>query len=415
MRSIRFSFAGTIFAVAVIAVTLSVAGSALGQETVIRLFNNNDGYDPIAGMIIDASGNLYGSTFYGGTYGAGNIFKLAPKGGTWVETELYSFNDVGVDGFWPNARLAVDSEGNLYGTTFFGGAFGAGIVFELTPNPDGGWTYKTLHSFGQSGDGTYPHGGLTVGAKGELYGTAAGGGSGTDGIVYELIPNGHGRFAEKILHSFSGGADGANPYSSLVLVSDSLYGTTYSGGGSAACVDGCGTVFAVTPAGDGSWVESVVHSFNNVDGANPDGGLIRDSAGNLYGAASQGNSGNLGAIFELTPADGGWQELTLHTFNQAGDGVYPIAPLTFDASSNLFGASEEGGTNNTGAVYELTPTAGGDWGEKVVYSFANGVNTPNHPGPGIVFDKAGNLYGGTLSGGDPTCLGGCGAIFEVTP
>jgi uncharacterized repeat protein (TIGR03803 family) len=171
----------------------------------------------------------------------------------------------------------------------------------------------------------------------------------------------------------------------------------------------------VTPAGDGSWVESVVHSFNNVDGANPDGGLVRDSSGNLYGAASQGNSGNLGAIFELTPAaGGGWQEFTLHTFDQAGDGRYPLGPLTFDASGNLYGATEEGGANKAGAVYELTPT-GGSWSEQVVYSFINGVNTPNHPGPGIVFDTAGNLYGTTLSGGDPTCLGGCGAIFEVTP
>ena len=152
----------------------------------------------------------------------------------------------------------------------------------------------------------------------------------------------------------------------------------------------------------------MVHSFNNEDGANPDGGLIRDSSGNLYGAASQGNAGNLGAIFELTPAaDGGWQEVTLHTFNQSGDGVYPLGPLTFDASGNLYGASEEGGTNNTGAVYELTPTASCDWSEKVVYSFAIGDNVTNHPGPGIVFDKAGNLYGTTLSGGDPGgALGG---------
>ena len=414
MRSIRLSFAGTIFAV--IAVTLSVAGSAFAQETVIRWFNNNDGYDPIAGMVIDASGNLYGSTFYGGVYGAGNIFKLAPKDGTWVETELYSFNNVGTDPFWPNATLTVDPQGNFYGTTYLGGAFGTGIVFELMPNADGSWTFKTLHSFGQTGDGRFPHGGLLVGSKGELYGTAAGGGSDKDGIVYELIPNGHGGFAEKILYSFSGGADGANPYSGLVSVSGSLYGTTYSGGGSSACTDGCGTVFAVTPAGDGSWVESVVHSFNNVDGANLDGSLIRDSSGNLYGAASNGNSGNFGAIFELTPAaGGGWQELTLHTFDQAGDGVYPIAPLTFDASGNLYGATEEGGAHKAGSVYELTPTVGGDWSEQVVYSFINGVNTPNHPGPGIVFDKAGNLYGEALAGGDPTCLGGCGAIFEVTP
>jgi uncharacterized repeat protein (TIGR03803 family) len=413
MRSIRLSFAGTILAV--IAVTLSVAGSTFGQETVIHRFNSNNGFDPIGGMIIDASGNLYGTTFYGGINGGGTIFKLTPKGGGWAETQLYSFNENGTGGFFPDARLTVDSQGNLYGTTFFGGSFGFGIVFELTPNADGSRTYKTLHSFGQSGDGTYPHGGLMVGAEGDLYGTTAAGGSDKDGIVYELIPNGHGGFAEKILHSFSG-ADGANPYSSLVEVSGSLYGTTYAGGSSSACTNGCGTVFALTPAGDGGWVESVVHSFNDEDGANPDGGLIRDSSGNLYGAASQGNSGNLGAIFELTPAaGGGWQELTLHTFDQAGDGVYPLMPLTFDASGNLYGASEEGGTNNAGSVYELTPTVGGGWSEKVVYSFANGVNVTNHPGPGIVFDKAGNLYGGTLAGGDPICFGGCGAIFEVTP
>ncbi|MGO8796326.1 MAG: choice-of-anchor tandem repeat GloVer-containing protein [Candidatus Sulfotelmatobacter sp.] len=415
MRSIRLALTGVTIS-AVFAVTLSLAGSACGQEKVIHTFNNANGFDPIAGMIIDDSGNLYGSTFYGGKFGAGAAFKLTPKDSGWAETVLYSFNQIGTGGFWPNAKMIFDSHGNLYGTTFLGGEFGAGEVFELIPTPTGSWGLNTLHSFGSGGDGTFPHGGLLLDEEGNLYGTTAGGGANSDGMVYELTPNGDGSYGETVLHSFSG-ADGANPYSGLVMVGGKLYGTTYSGGSSSACTDGCGTVFAVSPSGSGGWSETVAHSFNNDDGANPDGGLIVDASGNLYGAASQGALGNFGVIFELTPANGGWEEVTLHNFNfQGGDGVYPIAPLTFDASGNLYGATEEGGTYDSGAVYELTPTAGGGWSERVVYSFTVGLGVTNHPAPGIVFDDDGNLYGTTLSGGYfGGCLGGCGGVFEITP
>ncbi len=323
---------------AVLAVTFFVMGTwAFAQETTLLSFDNRDGNEPIAGLIIDASGNLYGTTFYGGADGVGTVFKLAPTGSGWTETVLYSFKDTGIDGQWANTRLAFDVSGNLYGTTFFGGAFGYGTVFELSPNPNGSWTEKLLHSFdNHGGDGTYPHSDVTVDAAGNVYGMTASGGANGDGVVFELTPTTGGAFTETLLHNFSG-PDGANPYGPVTFDgSGNLYGTTASGGSSSACTDGCGTVFELSPATGGGWTEKVLRSFDNTDGANPYGGVIFAS-GNLYGTTSQGAHGNFGAVFELTPAaGGGWREKILHNFNpHVGDGFNPSATLLFDSARNL--------------------------------------------------------------------------------
>jgi uncharacterized repeat protein (TIGR03803 family) len=400
---------------AILVVSLFMMGiGASAQEAVVHNFDDFDGQQPIAGLIIDHSGNLYGTTFYGGANGDGAVFELTPQsGGGWVETVLFSFNDLGNDGFWPNSRLVFDASGNLYGTTFFGGTFGVGTVYELSPTTGGNWTGKTIHSFdNRGGDGTWPHASLIVDASGNLYGTTAGGGAAGDGIVYELIPAGDGTFTEKVLHSFNG-TNGASPYSSLVLdASGNLYGMTAYGGTSTACTAGCGTVFELSPATGGHWGEKVLRSFNNTDGANPYGNLIFGTNGNLYGVTSQGGAGNDGLVFELAPTTGGsWGEKILHTFNSPGDGINPWAPLIFDGAGNLYGTTGSGGEGGQGTVFGLSPTTSGPWKERVLYNFNTRDGNGYGPVPGVVFDGAGNLYGATESGG----AYGNGIIFEITP
>jgi uncharacterized repeat protein (TIGR03803 family) len=416
MRSKRL-LVGGMSIVAVLVVTLFVTGSASAQEPVLHSFNYNDGDEPIAGVILDASGNLYGTTFYGGAFGNGTVFRLTPDAGGWRDTVLYSFNGDGGGGFWANTRLIFDGAGNLYGTTFFGGAFGTGTVFELSPAEDGTWSERTLHSFAShGGDGAYPHAGLTLDSSGNLYGTTSSGGAGY-GTVFELTPASGGTWTETVLLSFSAGG-GANPYSSLVLdASGNLYGTTASGGKSSACRDGCGTVFELSA--HEHWAEKVIHTFDNTDGANPYGGLIFDGSGNLYGTTSQGAEGNFGTVFELSPAPGGWRLKTLHNFNSNGtDGYNSSATLIFDTAGNLYGTTLSGGAHGQGTVFELSPPAGGNWTEKILSSFGSAGRNGYDPTPGLVLDSDGNLYGTTVSGGggtNPNCINGCGTVYQITP
>ncbi len=259
-------------------------------------------------MIIDAAGNLYGTTEYGGDYscggpGCGTVFELMPtEGGGWTEKKLHNFGN-GTDGVFPLADLNLDVAGNLYGTTYGGGglcSYGCGTVFELTPNGNGNWTEKVLHSFNDNGtDGDLPYAGLIFDAAGNLYGTTVAGGSSYAGTVFELTPHGNGNWTEKVLHSFSNvGTDGASPFAGLIFdAAGNLYGTTTYGGNHP------GTVFELTPTGGGDWTEKVLHSFSNVgtDGAYPYGGLIFDAAGNLYGTTYLGGTYNYGTVFEVTP------------------------------------------------------------------------------------------------------------------
>jgi len=409
MRSKTLSIGLTLM-LAMFTATLFVNGSASAQETVLHAFNNSDGDEPIAGVIFDASGNIYGTTFYGGANGVGEVFELTPQGSGWTETVLHSFNNTGVDGFYANSSLVFDGSGNLYGTTYWGGDFNVGTVFELSPAAGGGWTEKVVHSFdNHGGDGTYPHGGLIVDGSGNIYGTAAAGGASEHGIVYELTPTG-GDWTETILYSFTG-TDGAQPEASLTFDgSGNLFGTTEFGGSSSACTGGCGTVFELSPTTGGGWTETVLLSFNTADGANPGAAVVFDKAGNLYGTAG-GASGN-GPVFELAHiAGGGWREKIVHRFSPE-DGNNP-STLLLDAAGNLYGPTATGGAHNRGTIFELRYTTGGQWGEKILYSF--GPKGGYNPAPGLVLDGAGNLYGAALSGANSSCLGGCGTVFKITP
>jgi uncharacterized repeat protein (TIGR03803 family) len=239
------------------------------------------------------------------------------------------------------------------------------------------------------------------------------GGTYGDGMVFELSPGEGGAWTETVLHSFGNGSDGQAPESGVIMdAAGNLYGTTVQGGTNCS-QSGCGTVYELSPSEDGSWIETVLHSFDGNDGLQPWASLILDAAGNLYGTTSQGGAYcapfGCGTVFELSPSEGGgWTETVLHSFNNDGhDGEDPVAPLILDPAGNLYGTTTYGGTGLYGTVFELSHRAGG-WIETVLCNFGddNGVIFG-----GVVMDRAGDLYGNTEGGG----LYGYGTAFELTP
>ncbi len=348
-----------IVVLAVIAVTVFAAATQANAqvENLLFSFDNNGatGNFPAGGLILDASGNLYGTTSQGGNPcegdGCGTIFELTPKSrGVWSHKVLYYFS--GPDGGHPVASLIFDKSGNLYGTTYAGGTSGCGVVFELSPKA-GSWTQKVLYSFANTTtDGCGPQASVTFDAAGNLYGTTAHGGTGTCdvfpytcGTVFELMPQPGGVWTEKLLHSFSGvKKDGYDP-TNVTLVIDgggNLYGTTLEGGG-----HNFGTVFELTPKANGHWTEKVLHSFHlGKDGAYPEQGLTIDAAGNLYGTTYAGGKYGYGIVFEMSSKAGkDWTEKIIHAFNPDGtDGYQPQAcNLILDSAGNLYGATTWGG------------------------------------------------------------------------
>jgi uncharacterized repeat protein (TIGR03803 family) len=320
-----------------------------GHETVLYNFcplaGCADGANPQeAPLTRDSSGNLYGTTLNGGASGKGVVFKLDT---TNHETVLYSFTG-GTDGGSPRASVILDSSGNLYGTTRAGGASGKGVVFKLdTTNHE-----TVLYSFTGGTDGSTPSFVIRDSA-GNLYGTTVFGGlSGCGasgcGVVFKLDTTGH----ETVLYSFTGGADGGIPYSYEGLVRDSagnLYGTAEVGGASGCGSLGCGVVFKVDKTGH----ETVLYSFTGgADGANPVGGVIRDSTGDFYGTTLLGGTSGKGVVYKLDTTD---HETVLHTFTGAGDGGTAYAGVIRDSAGDLYGTTNGGGATNSGVVFELKP------------------------------------------------------------
>ena len=315
---------------AVSLLTTSCWAATNWQARVLHDFDGSDGFSPQSGLIFDAAGNLYGTASLGGTYGCGTVFELSSMpGGGWTEKVLYSFNCIsGSDGFSPLAGLVFDAAGNLYGTTIGGGTYDYGTVFELSPMPGGGWTETVLYSFGNGTDGAYPaYGALIFDAAGNLDGTTSSGGThncqgnGGCGTVFQLSPTTGGGWSETVLYNFGNGTDGYSPEAGLVLdAAGNLFGTTAYGGANGCAVaqySGCGTVFELAPVAGGGWTETVVHNFGSgTDGVTPIAGLTFDPAGNLYGTTEVGGPSNVGTVFQLSPtAGGGWSETVIHSFN----------------------------------------------------------------------------------------------------
>ena len=405
-------------ALAIFTATLLVTNClATINETVLHSFNPSGAEAfPYAGLIADSAGNLYGTSYNGGTYNAGTVFELMPaQGGGWTQKVLHSFNLNGSDGAFPYAGLVFDNAGNLYTTTQNGGIYYGGTVVELSPSQGGGWTEKVLHNFNPSTtDGVEPLAGLIIDHAGNLYGTTYVGGTHYSGTVFELSPNGSTGWTEKVLHRFnsnnSNGVDGAHPYAGLILDgTGNLYGTTISGG-----IHSDGVVFELSPNGSGGWRETVLHSFNNdgSDGAEPFAGLILDSAGSLYGTTSLGGTHNSGVVFELSSnGSGGWTETVLHSFDLgSGDGYAPYGGVIFDGAGNLYGTTLEGGTQDRGNVFELSPDGGGGWTETVLHSFRLNGFDGILPQAGLFSDAAGNLFGTTANGGSYNV----GTMFEMS-
>jgi uncharacterized repeat protein (TIGR03803 family) len=274
------------------------------RHSVIHTFQGgtSDGYGPGGPLSFDSQGNLYGMTPGGGEFGLGLIFQLSPTpSGPWTETVIHHFTG-GVDGGGASkARLLIEANGDIYGVATVGGTFEVGTAFRMSPDGGGGWIFTTLYEFhGEyhgGNDGVYPYGGLVRDAQGSLYGTTYYGGIHGFGVVYCLSDLG-GVWDSTVLHAFQGGADGSHPISALVFGQDgALYGTTSTGG---ATGDN-GTIFKLTPMASGGWRESVIHAFDGSEGELPYAGLLSDGAGNFYGAAVHGGKNGDGTIFRFTP------------------------------------------------------------------------------------------------------------------
>lgn len=375
---------------------------AAGKETILYSFAGGaTGSAPLAGLVMDGSGNLYGTTQQGGQHGHGVVFKLSTGN---VETVLHSFGASGDDGRDPQAPLTRDGAGNLYGVTFRGGANDDGAIFKVAANG----AETVLYSFGSGrGDGQNPGAGLLMDGAGDFYGTTETGGAYGAGTVFELSAAG----AETVLHSFLAlgmGPDGENPQAALIRDgAGNLYGTTANGGAGVA-----GTVFKVSANG----TATVLYSFGptTTDGHTPHAGVVMDGAGNIYGTTASGgaNGGGRGdgVVFSLSA---GGKETVLHSFGaSANDGVSPYASLLIDSAGNLFGTTKAGGAYGSGGpraggtVFKLSPAGT----ETILYSFgAGGASDGSSPQARLIMDGAGNLYGTTAGGG----AHGDGTVFRI--
>lgn len=360
----------------------------------------SSGTNPFAGVVLDASGNVYGMTDYGGSglwcpTGCGVVFKVASGG---QESILHNFSGNNRDGASPTYNtLTSDGVGDVYGTTYEGGSFGAGTIFAVTAAGQ----ERVLYSFTGATDGGFPYGGLIHDSAGNFYGTTSGRGSGTScpygcGTVFKLDSTGK----ETVLYNFLGGTtDGAYPLAGVIRDSaGNLYGTTQGGGTS-----NLGTVFKIDTSGN----ETVLHSFTGPDGSLPYGGLIRDGVGNLYGTTySGGFVGSQGTVFKLA-ANGTFTLLHSFTFNGV-DGAFPTGSLVADSSGNLYGTTLLGGSVGAGTVFELDSNGN----ETILHSFTYSTDG-GYPYGSLARDSAGNLYGTTNQGGDPVCL--CGTVYKIVP
>jgi uncharacterized repeat protein (TIGR03803 family) len=384
---------------------LALCAQAASKYTTLRTFNPNSGGGiPYGGLVADQAGNLYGANSSGGTGNWGTIFELTPNGQQgWTYSVLYDCGTT-TDCAVPMGSLAMDEAGNLYGVTYFGN------VFEIT-HSGSGWTATVIHAFSGGLDGNAPSP-LILDAEGNLYGTNATGGHDNLGYVFELSISG-GRWSVIHLHDFTGrdGSETTNTAGGQIaaLIQDAsgiLYGTTSLGGTSTKCKGGCGVLFELKND-SGIWTETVLHSFIGSDGSSPDAALLMDSAGNFYGTATGGGTNGLGVVFELSQSSGKWRTSVLHSFTGLNsDGAYPNSALVKDSAGNLYGATFAGGEGlqscqvltdvGCGAVFELSPM-GTKWNTSILHAFTGGVDGA-FPG-GVILDSEGNLYGGAESGG----------------
>ena len=318
---------------------------------------------------------------------------------------IYSFAG-GADGEYTDTELVRDSAGNLYGSSVQGGLNGGGTVFQV--NPAG--VHTVLYNFTGGADGGEPYKGVTLDALGNLYGTAVTGGGGSCeggcGVVFQLT-NSAGVWTQTVIHTFTG-SDGSGPGSPVAIDRHgNVYGTTPTGGSF-----GMGVLYRISPNGTGGWNYHVIHTFTG--GADGGGGsasrLLLDNIGNIYGVCTVGGANGFGNVYEVSLIQGKWQFKVLYAFKDQPDGALPYGGLVFDKAGNLYGTTYYAGANDLGTVYRLTHV-NGTWAESVLYSFKGGTDGDS-PISSLVADASGNFYGTTSDGGAASC--GCGVIFKMT-
>jgi uncharacterized repeat protein (TIGR03803 family) len=391
-----------LLALALAGLLLVCTGGQAQTFTVLHKFHDGrDGAFPYDALLLDASGNLYGTTAGGGSFAYGTVFEITSSG---KEIVLHSF--WGGDGLQPWGDVVRDQAGNLYGTALDGGTLeqgqcdhGCGTVFKL----DTTGKLTVLHAFTGWADGGEPRAGLLRDNAGNLFGTTTKGGTGS-GVVFKIAPNGK----ETILHTFSGGQGGWYPEGDLVRdKAGSFYGSVLGG------ASDYGAVFVLSPSGK----YTILYSFpGGSSGAYPVGRLALDSQSNLYGATQNGGgSCYCGVVFKL---DRSGHETVLHTFTGNPDGAYPELGIARDRSGNLYGTTYGGGGSSNcyglgcGTAYQV----GSKGKETVLHSFTGGSDG-RIPFGGLALDKSGNLYGTAPGGGDLSCSKGygCGVVFKLTP
>jgi uncharacterized repeat protein (TIGR03803 family) len=396
----------------VLAIVIAAAAAHAQAFAILHTFSGQgDGGTPYAGLTIDQGGNFYGTTSTGGA-GYGTVFKLTRSGSNWILSTLYTFQG-GDDGGYPAARVVFGPDHVLYGTTSGEGDNGGhGTVFLLRPpshpcrSVNCPWMETVLYRFTGTDDGGNPgYGDLTFDAAGNIYGTTMAGGADCSpdyncGVVFQLSRSG-GSWTESVLHSFSQtGDDGSVPYGGVVQdTAGNLYGTTVIGG-----VDNGGALFRLTRSGSG-WTVTVLHSFPTGlnDGYDPTGSLIVDQQGNLYGTTTFGPGGaGGGTVYQLHPSGGSWTYSILAALS-GFEG--PLDALTMDSEGNLYATSYGGGSSSQGNVFRLTPL-GGSWTYTDLHNF-NGHDGTDPVGSAVV-DAHGNVYGTTSEFGD-------GEVWEITP
>lgn len=406
------------FRFAVTVLLLSCLAHGVAEKTLYAFGTpgTNDGMYPWSNVIFDAAGNLYGTTLDGGTHNYGTIFELSPGvNGQWTETILHEF--LGPDGESPIAGLIFDAAGNLYGTAGFGGANGTGVVYELTPQ-NGTWNYSVIFNFGpypQSGDGIFANSSLVFDGSGNLYGTTNQGGGDSRcfqgcGTVFELSPLGGGLWTEKVIHAFhADGLDGELPVGGVALDNNgALYGTTQNGG-----TAGSGILFQLKySSSQNAWIETILHQFlgGATDGSFPMAGVLIYK-GALYGTTDGGGANHFGTVYETTYSETrGLVTNVIYSFNPtySGDGNSPQAGLTVDSKGDLYGTTQYGGAfNYYGTVFRLSKSGKGTWVETVLHSFGGNDGFYPEATPTL---HAGRVYGTTTNGGN-----NAGLIYEIGP
>ena len=398
--------------------SLAAQSSPLATFTVLHNFTGgSDGYQPMHGLTIDRAGNFYGAA------GPTAAFRLVQNSAGWVLTPIYEFTIPSLPppyGQYPLGEMMVAADGSLYGGTSYGGPScngngGCGSVFHLRPAASlcgtdlCNWAANDIYEFQRQvpvGAGGF----MVQDNTGNLYGKTTNGGEYDEGNIYELSPNGD-SWNYRSLYSFTGRADGGGIGGGLISDTlGNLYGAASQGG------NGYGTIFELSPVGN-SWVETTVYTFiGNSDGQFPYGGVSIDSAGNLYGATFEGGDNGGGTVFELKPSAGGWQFSVLYSFSgHPGDGTGPNGALAIDAAGNLYGSTTYQGDEGMGSVFELSPTPNG-WSYRELHSFA--VPDGWSPQGATVLGLDGSVYGTARYGGANDggyCDSGCGTIWKVTP